>query len=63
MNSEQYASVHAPSLNYNEAVHNLKVQLRSICKNFQYFWAEEYRSKYPGCIPQLYVRLVICCCT
>jgi len=46
----------------NDAVNNLKLQLRSSCKNFQDFWAEEYRSKYPGFIPQLYVRLVICCC-
>jgi len=46
----------------NDAVNNLNVLLRLSCKNFQGFWTEQCRSKYPGYIPQLYVRLVICCC-
>jgi hypothetical protein len=60
MNSEQYASVHIPSLNEkNDAVNNLKFQLRLSRKNFQGYWAEEDRSKYPGYISQLHVKPVI----
>jgi hypothetical protein len=31
----------------NDALNNLKVRLRSICRNFQDFWTQEYRNKYP----------------